>query len=95
MEFFMMFEINWKIEFGERVIDIGLENVVAAAASVVELPPHCSNKGGQKHRRYETYARIIFRTAAEARAAGRPSPAFNAPEPHRCVHKTIKQNKNI
>ena len=31
-------------------IHIGLGNVAVAAASVVELPPGCSNKGGQKRR---------------------------------------------
>ena len=47
----LMFETNIEQnEFGGRFIDIGLENVAVAAASVVELPPRCSNKGGQKRR---------------------------------------------
>ena len=37
-------------EFGGSFIDIGLENVAEAAARVVELPPRCSNKYGQKRR---------------------------------------------
>ena len=34
----------------KRFVDIGLENVAVAAAHVAELPPRCSNKGGQKRR---------------------------------------------
>ena len=41
---------NDKNEFGGRFIDIGLENVAMAVARVVELPPRCSNKPGQKGR---------------------------------------------
>ena len=37
-------------ELGGRFIDIGLENVAVAAARVLERPPRCSHKGGQKCR---------------------------------------------
>ena len=45
--------------FGKRFIHIGLEHVSVAAARVVELPPRCSNKGGQSVYVYTTHARII------------------------------------
>ena len=35
---------------GNRFIDIGLENVAVAAASVVAGPSRCSNNGSQKRR---------------------------------------------
>ena len=44
-------------------------HVDVAAASVVELPPRCSNKGVNNVDVYKTYARIIFvreRGAAQA-----------------------------
>ena len=44
----LFFNVENKI--GGRFINIGLENVAVAAASVVERPPRCSNKGGQKRR---------------------------------------------
>ena len=41
---------NKKNEFGDRFVDIGLENVAVAAAHVVGGPSRCSNKGFQKRR---------------------------------------------
>ena len=43
ISFLMLFEKNQQNEFGGRFIYIGLEMVAVAAASVVELPPRCSN----------------------------------------------------
>ena len=39
-----------KKKFGDRFVDIGVENVAVAAARVVERPPRCSLKGGHKRR---------------------------------------------
>ena len=64
-------------------MNIGLENVSVAAARVVELPPRCSIRWVKSVDVYKTSARIIFYNAAEAQAASRLSPAFNAPKPHR------------
>ena len=72
-----------KNEFGRHFINIWLETSAVAAASVVEGPPRCSNKGGQKRRcLYNACENHLF-TAARARAGIGPSPAFIAPEPHR------------
>ena len=54
MAFLLILDDFWKIEKqkdGGRFIKIRLDNVGVAAASVVELPPRCSNKRGQKRRR--------------------------------------------
>ena len=40
-----------KKKFGDRFVDIGVENVAVAAARVVERPPRCSNNKGVKKRR--------------------------------------------
>ena len=51
--FLMIFAGLWKNaknKFGKRFIDIGLEKSAVAAASVVEGPSRCSNKGGGKKR---------------------------------------------
>ena len=56
--FLMIFE-KWKNKFGGRFIDIELEKRAVVAASVVELPPRCSNKRGQSVDVYKTHAKII------------------------------------
>ena len=71
-----------KNELGMRFIKIGLQKSGVAAASVVEGPSRCSNEGVKSVDVYKTSARSIIFTTSEAHAAGWPSPAFNAPEPH-------------
>ena len=58
---------------GIRFMNIGLENDAVDAASVVEGPSRCSNKGVKGQKRRIKRLRVVFSTP----------PALKAPEPHR------------
>ena len=75
----------WKITFGGRFINIGLEKSAVAAASVVEEPSRCSNKGSKASMFIKRLRESFLFTASEARAGGRPSPALKAPESYRAI----------
>ena len=55
-----MIVLNVKNEFGGRFIDIVLETIVVAAASVVEVPSRCSKRAVKSVNVYKTSAGIMF-----------------------------------